>query len=434
MKGRILINKGIVSISTLGMKIGTVSISTPGMKTGFVAKFSAFPGHILDNKGNKIKIELGIKYYSTDTNNNNNSQYWSNIYYKKKNEANPYYLVDNFFERFTDNYSRIQNINYSLINKIHTLHLSQYKFSLEEFDILNKIKPLEFELHNTKTSVLSHELLGKYIQGGNIGTPGAYVFTNKINGHSYVGSSLSLITRLTDGYFRNPKGKRSIIRVMREIGLSYFKLEVYVLPSCLIESIQKNNGNIEKIKLRNLVLSLEQILILALNPQYNDLKVAGSRAGIDSVKGTFSYLYDDVKKELIFKAKTRRFMAEAMGVNKNKIRNYLVKSERFYLKRFFISDIKLNEDIYSTNIMDLQDLSAYIANIRSLHLKVARAVEIIDLNTNITYTYESLNQTIKSSDLNESSLRNYLVKLSQGQSLAPFKGRYQIKLVKSLDY
>lgn len=84
--------------------------------------------------------------------------------------------------------------------------------------------------------------------------------------------------------------------------------------------------------------------------------------------------------------------------------------------------------------MDLQDLSAYIANIRSLHLKVARAVEIIDLNTNITYTYESLNQTIKSSDLNESSLRNYLVKLSQGQSLAPFKGRYQIKLVKSLDY
>lgn len=140
------------------------------------------------------------------------------------------------------------------------------------------------------------ELLGKYVKDGTIGTPGVYLLINKNDGNCYVGSSLSLVTHIKGGYFRVPKGKRSIDVIIKEFGLSGFKLEVYVIPSFLLESFDVHSDH-GKIRLRDLVLTLEQLWILRLNPIYNDLKVASSRAGITLVKGTLSY--DEKSKKLI---------------------------------------------------------------------------------------------------------------------------------------
>jgi group I intron endonuclease len=55
---------------------------------------------------------------------------------------------------------------------------------------------------------------------------GVYKLTNKVNGHSYVGSSLALSSRLSE-YFRFPLlKKRDIELAINEFGLENFELEV----------------------------------------------------------------------------------------------------------------------------------------------------------------------------------------------------------------
>lgn len=43
--------------------------------------------------------------------------------------------------------------------------------------------------------------VGEFQSKGGLGKVGVYVFTNKINGFCYVGSSIQLANRLTTGYF-----------------------------------------------------------------------------------------------------------------------------------------------------------------------------------------------------------------------------------------
>lgn len=130
---------------------------------------------------------------------------------------------------------------------------------------------------------------------GNNSKAGVYLFTNKITGESYVGSSGALASRLKDDYLRKGKflGKRPIELAIKKYGLSNFKLEVYVLSQELLINLELNSSltpvwelegispkspreevdilnltspTIEfKHKVRNLVLALEQIFILWLN-------------------------------------------------------------------------------------------------------------------------------------------------------------------------
>jgi excinuclease UvrABC nuclease subunit len=52
-----------------------------------------------------------------------------------------------------------------------------------------------------------------------LGRPGVYVFTNKLNGHCYVGSSISLANRLSTGYFGPVLGKRKVDLALTETKL-----------------------------------------------------------------------------------------------------------------------------------------------------------------------------------------------------------------------
>ena len=137
-------------------------------------------------------------------------------------------------------------------------------------------------------------------------------------------------------------GKRPIELAIKKYGLNNFKLEVYVLspellnqiclelhssltlveqlegiyPKSLIKEdrvevdiLTLSEGSVKK-EIRNLVLVLEQIFILLLNPGYNKLKVAGSAAGNKIQKELMlsvfektrkiTYLYDAEKKRINF--------------------------------------------------------------------------------------------------------------------------------------
>ena len=226
---------------------------------------------------------------------------------------------------------------------------------------------------------------------------GVYIFINKITGEGYVGSSGALASRIQDDYLRKGKvlGKRPIELAIKKYGLSNFKLEVYVLSQELLNKIYPelhtlltSKEEVEGIlpsdilnrtphlcrateirkKIRNLVLVLEQILILLLNPEYNKLKVAGSAAGNkiqkELMESVFSrtrkmtYLYDVDKKELIYQTNSRTLLSEALGIKRRLV------PKQLYLNRFLIFDNLLNVKEYSNNLLSSKALSAFISEIR----------------------------------------------------------------------
>ena len=99
----------------------------------------------------------------------------------------------------------------------------------------------------------------------NKGRSGIYLWTNKINGKRYVGSSVDLSNRfrkyLNISYLKYFEDIMMIYRALLAHGFDNFTLEIleYCEPSVLIER--------------------EQYWIDLLKPEYNILKIAGSRLG-----------------------------------------------------------------------------------------------------------------------------------------------------------
>jgi hypothetical protein len=225
------------------------------------------------------------------------------------NEMNPHYLVERFFQNHRDRELAKSNIHLDLINCIMSLHLPGFSLTPENFNLLKSIEPQRidypFELHLP-------ELIGKPSKKGE-GKAGVYLFTNKINGDRYVGSSINLAMRLKRGYFGKLPivGQRKIEVSIREHGLANFHLDAFLIPS---EASINSSGALDKKTLQNLVLSLEQMLILEINPELNEIKIAGSSPGVLTSKNLRnSNLYDEQNKELIYVVSGRKNLEGIFG-------------------------------------------------------------------------------------------------------------------------
>ena len=65
------------------------------------------------------------------------------------------------------------------------------------------------------------------------------------------------------------------------------------------------------------------------------------------------------KKELIFQAKSRTLLSEALGLKRRLI------PKQLYLNRFFISDELLSEKEYSNNLLSSKAFTALVNEIRA---------------------------------------------------------------------
>ena len=262
---------------------------------------------------------------------------------------------------------------------------------------------------------------------------------------SYVGSSVALASRINDDYLRKGKklGKRPIELAIKKYGLKNFKLEVYVLSQELLSQIyhslhhssggdlkgipwelikgvpcgqeaDKFNISIFKKEVRNLVLVLEKIFILLLNPEYNMLKVAGSTAGNKIQKKLMlpvfektrkiTYVYDAEKKELIYKANSHTLLSKVLGIKRR-----LIPKQPFVKKKngFLISDELLSEKEYSNNLLSSKALTAVINKIinkimekttrnflpykEAVREKLSKSTELINTVTKEGKVFPSLN-------------------------------------------
>jgi group I intron endonuclease len=358
--------------------------------------------------------------------------------------------VEKFLENYPNRELAKANININIIRNILGLHLPNFEITPEEFHLLKSIKPIRFELpFRTKKFP---EIIGKPLRKGT-GTMGVYLFTNKVNGYQYVGSSINLATRLKDGYFGNLLllgGRRKIEAAILEHGLVNFYLDVFLIPA---QTLSYKAGNIRI--LHHLVLSLEQMLILELNPKLNEIKVAGSNPGNLTGKNLKkTYLFDSVNKELIYITNGRINMAKIIGCNEGAIKRYLFHQNRLYLKRFFIGDeMPKGGQEYSIKLKSLESLQACLDEVRSnrklyltkirptrqeANLKMCKKVELTNL---VSVTKSSANPEVLIFDsLKEAT--QYIQKFSpefssvrkgtiskNARSGVPYKNTFKLKYI-----
>ncbi len=377
---------------TLGLKVNRVSLGSSKTIT------TLRKGYIL--------VPLNIRFYSTKKalvikrSARKSADFWCQVNTKnRKNKMNPHYLVESFLQSYPDRELAKANLNHELLVSILSLHLPNFNLTLEEFNLLNSIQPIRFELPFLNSAL--PEILGKPLREGK-GIKGVYVFTNKLNGDRYVGSSINLALRLKDGYFGNlpATGKRKIEVAIIKYGLANFYLDLFLIPT-LFES---SDNNIKKY--HYLVLSLEQMLIMEINPKLNEIKVAGSNPGyLEDKNLKKSYLYDDLNKELIYIADGRKNLAKILACHVDTIKRYLASKNKLYLNRFFIADDILSDKKYSVNLKSLESLKEYLHEIRlkrknyltkivpsreETNLKLSKPVELTNLVTNEIINFSSL--------------------------------------------
>lgn len=323
-------------------------------------------------------------------------------------------------------------------------HIPDFALSTSEFDLLKNIQSFSLDYPFDISLPL---YVGKPLKNGE-GSAGVYLFTNKINGERYVGSSINLASRLKNGYFGKLPlvGQRKIERAIREYGLANFNLDVFLLPNEVRSSVNSSEyPTMVKTTLRYLVLTLEQMLIMELNPELNEIKVAGSSPGTLTSKNLRnSYLYDGINKQLVYIINGRKNLAQILGCHQNSLKRYLVHKGKLYLNRFFIADDMLSDPEYTNNIMSLSELEDYLNKIRlkrksyltkvvpsreETYLSYRKSVELTNLVTREVLIFDSLTSVTQFISEYSSEFRN-VSKATISRNVrtgVPYKNLFQLR-------
>lgn len=211
---------------------------------------------------------------------------------------------------------------------------------------------------------------------------GIYRWTHKQSGKTYIGSAVDLGRRFSIyfSYLSISKVKNSLIcKAILKYGYSEFSLEI--LEYCDSKDTIKR----------------EQFYIDSLNPEYNILKIAGSRLGSKQsleTKNKISLALIGHKSSDLTKRKQR---IAKQGVTRDEFTAAKLKKHL----------TELNKNM--------------------LAKKKGIKVTVLDLNTNITTEYDSMRKAAQ-------AMGSYAHVLSKHENLQlkgygqPFKGRYVIKI------
>lgn len=178
-----------------------------------------------------------------------------------------------------------------------------------------------------------------------------------------VGSTIMLAYRLRSHYIAKAKNgtlyDRPIYSAIKNYGLGQFRLKIYILTPEIIalifpEGLESEIISIKEYKLRMgvVVKVLEQIFILRYNPGLNELKIAGSIAGIDrSERRKTTYVFDKKTLQLIYIANSRAYLNEILQVGKIWLKRGL------YFSRFWFRDSdELLQAGYTQNLISEESL------------------------------------------------------------------------------
>lgn len=190
---------------------------------------------------------------------------------------------------------------------------------------------------------------------------GIYRLNSLVSGKSYIGSSKSLKNRFSNyyslNYLNKTKGSSIICRALLKYG--YPKFSLYIMEYCEPGSL----------------LEREQYYINTLNPEYNILKIAGSRLGTIQSEKT--------KQSISNALKGRVFYADSI------IKMKIAAKLRLGDKTSFFSK------------------SHTLATISSISLTKSILVKITDIQTNTIIIFKGNIKAAKYLNIGESTLRRY---------------------------
>lgn len=187
--------------------------------------------------------------------------------------------------------------------------------------------------------------MGKF--GSNIRKPGIYIFTHKISGKKYVGSSNSLARRL-EQYF-SPEHLFSqlnygiFLPFLKAEGIGAFTLEVFIMPP--------------KFTHEHYFLFLEQYYLLHSSFDLNSYRVVNFRVN----QGNAVYMYDKEGKILYYSSKSIRQMTDESfgGISRITFMAHVDK-DSYYIGHFKFSRVPLEGAVPSG--WDISQLASFISS------------------------------------------------------------------------
>ena len=233
------------------------------------------------------------------------------------------------------------------------------------------------DLHKQKTLDLIYEKLG--LPHSKVQTQGVYIFTCLTTGQKYVGSSSQLSFRLKGYLNQTHKNTGKLIPLIKEIGLSPFKLEVICLPYYS--------------ELRPEIV-LEQYYLLDPSFNLNTVRIANNPSGSNS---RALYLYNRDKSILYFFTTQQKDFISKLNISHTTFTKHLEKGT-YYLGKYLF----LRERIYTARSSDmtLAQIALMLKRDRVKFNKEkpinssAKAILLIDILSKEELLFESLGQCI----------------------------------------
>jgi hypothetical protein len=189
-------------------------------------------------------------------------------------------------------------------------------------DTLNSLltipKLVFVDLHKPKTLDLIYEKLG--LPHSKVQTQGVYIFTCLTTGQKYVGSSSQLSFRLKGYLNQTHKNTGKLIPLMKEIGLSVFKLEVISLP--YYSEFRPE-------------IVLEQYYLLDPNFNLNTVRIANNPSGSNS---RALYIYNRDKSILYFFTTQQKDFISKLNISHFTFTKHLTKGTYYLGKYLFLRE------------------------------------------------------------------------------------------------
>lgn len=273
------------------------------------------------------------------------------------------------------------------------MRTARYYSTINKKDTNNQIK-----VKLIPTAIYHDAFLDKAkIISDNKNKSGIYRWVNKVNGKSYIGSSVNLIVRFRCYYSFNfisaalAKGKSLIYSAILKHGYSNFQVEI--LEYCTAEN----------------AISREQYYIDLLKPEYNMQAIAGSRLGSKHSAESLLKISKASQGRKLTEETKKLLSLASKGMNNP---NYGKTHSKEI--RALISLAKLGKSFLSDSV------KAKMSEERGT------AIKVLDLKTNETSVYTSIKKAAEAMGVAQPSISK---RLSKTQGSFTMKKRYQVEKV-----
>ncbi len=256
-----------------------------------------------------------------------------------------------------------------------------YSNILVSEDTLNSLLAIPrlvfYDLHKQETLDLIYEKLGT--PHSKIQPQGVYIFTYLSTGEKYVGSSSQLAFRLKGYLNQTHKITGKLIPLMKEVGLSKFKLEVICLP--YYPEFKSE-------------IILEQYFLLDPSFNLNTIRVSNNPSGYNS-KALFMYNRD--KSILYYSTTQQKDFISKLSISHFSFTKHLTKGT-YYLGKYLFTRESNNTARQSQ--MTLPEIALMLKRDRVKFNKekpvnsLSKSIILIDVQSKEELFFESLGQCI----------------------------------------